>query len=165
MKVNSRWQTPTFSLQDGEQVSRLIDDLTTAKVEFLCLDVFRRLHDADENDNSEMAEILTALTRIQNEAQVAIALVHHTSKSEGVIFRRIRGASAIHGWTEWAVGVSVVTPDDAPHPIRKLEFETKAAAAAPALYFVIDSDADSLRLNLADKPVAGAGAMAKFLRE
>ena len=157
MWVNTRWQTPTFLLEDNAQVSRLIDELRMEHVEFCCLDVFRKLHVEDENDNTAMAKILDQLTRIQGEVGCAIALVHHTTKdaTNGSIFRRIRGATAIHGWTEWAVGVSVTNPEAPGRDwIRKLEFETKAACPANPVYFRIDAPSDSLRLSLTEQPEA-----------
>ena len=68
-------------------------------------DVLRRIHNADENDNTEMARVLENLTRVQSEVGCAVGIVHHLSKDlNGSIFKRIRGATAIHGWTEWAIG-------------------------------------------------------------
>ena len=113
--VNTRWQTPTFLLEDEVAVTRLIAELKSERVEFACFDVFRTLHSADENDNTAMQKILQVLTRIQGEVGCAIAVVHHVSKEVGgSIFRRMRGASAIHGWTEWAFGLSIVNPDENP---------------------------------------------------
>ena len=154
MWVNTRWQTPTFLLEDDTQVKRLIEELRTECVEFACFDVFRRLHMADENDNLEMARILDHLTRIQAEVGCAIALVHHTNKDVGgSIFRRIRGATAIHGWTEWAIGVSVANAEDKQRDwVRKVEFETKAACPSDPVYFRIEGPDEALRLSSTDPP-------------
>ncbi len=156
MWVNTRWQTPTFLLEDSGQVSRLIEELKMEHVEFCCLDVFRKLHAADENDNTDMAKTLDQLTRIQNEVGCAIGLVHHTTKDvNGPIFRRIRGATAIHGWTEWTVGVSVMNPEEPGRDwIRKVEFETKAACPANPIYFRIEAPGDSMRLSITEPPEA-----------
>ena len=154
--INTRQQTPTFLLEDDSQVGRLIDELRGEHVEFACFDVFRKLHTAEENDNTEMQLILNQLSKIQNEVGCALAVVHHTNSSDrGSIFRRTRGATAIHGWTEWAVGVSVVNPDDKPREwIRKVEFETKAACPADPVYFQIEAGADTLHLRECDPPEA-----------
>lgn len=154
MWVNTRLQTPTFLLSDDLQVCRLIEEFRREKIEFACFDVFRKLHNEDENDNQSMSKVLDQLTRIQNEAGCAIALVHHTSKDlNGSIFRRIRGASAIHGWTEWALGVSVINPEVSNRNwTRKIEFETKAACASDPVYVNIEEQGDGLRLNLTDPP-------------
>lgn len=154
--INTRFQTPTFLLEDDGQVARLIDELRMEHVEFVCFDVFRRLHGQDENDNTAIQKILDQLAKIQAEVGCAIALVHHVSKDvNGSIFRRIRGATAIHGWTEWALGVSVTNCEDAGREwIRKIEFETKAACPADAVYFRIEAQGDTMLLALTERPEA-----------
>lgn len=151
--INTRWQTPAFQLEDETHVGPLIAELKLRAAEFACFDVFRRIHSEDENDNTAMQKILDQLSRIQQEAGVAIALVHHLSKaSEGLIFRHIRGAGAIDGWTEWAMGVTVSNPGDAGKEwVRKIQFESKAASPAPARYFEIESTRDTMRLNWLDE--------------
>jgi hypothetical protein len=121
----------------------------------LC-NVFRRLHSQDENDNTAIQKILEQLARIQTEVGCALALVHHTSKDvNGSIFRRIRGATAIHGWTEWALGVSVANSEEPGHDwIRKVEFETKAASPADPVYFRIEAPGELMRLALTEPPEA-----------
>jgi 5S rRNA maturation endonuclease (ribonuclease M5) len=152
--INTRWQTPTFLLEDNGHVSQLIEEMRSENVEFACFDVFRRLHGQDENDNTAIQKILDQLARIQTEVGCALALVHHTTKdANGSIFRRIRGATAIHGWTEWALGVSVTNNEEPGRDwIRKVEFETKAACPADPVYFRIEAPGDSIRLILAEPP-------------
>jgi hypothetical protein len=152
--VNTRWQTPTFLLEDKAAVAQLIGEMKTERVEFACFDVFRTLHSADENDNTEMQKILQQLTHIQSEVGCAIAVVHHVNKDMGgSIFRRMRGASAIHGWTEWAFGLSVVNPDENPRDhVRKMEFLTKCESPADPVYFRIDGTVDTTRLALTGSP-------------
>jgi hypothetical protein len=118
--------------------------------------VFRRLHGQDENDNTAIQKILDQLARVQTEVGCALALVHHTTKDvNGSIFRRIRGATAIHGWTEWALGVSVTNGEEPGRDwVRKVEFETKAACPADPVYFRIEAPADTMRLSLAEPPEA-----------
>jgi 5S rRNA maturation endonuclease (ribonuclease M5) len=154
--INTRWQTPTFLLEDNGHVSQLIDELRREHVEFVCFDVFRRLHGQDENDNTAIQKILDQLARVQTEVGCALALVHHTTKDvNGSIFRRIRGATAIHGWTEWALGVSVTNGEEPGRDwVRKVEFETKAACPADPVYFRIEAPADTMRLSLAEPPEA-----------
>src|SRR5438874_8112934 len=87
MQVNSRAQQATWALDNDEDLRLLIDKLKAAKTEFLAMDVFRRLHFADENDNTEMQTILDRVSRIQGEVGCAIALVHHANKGgQGSIF-------------------------------------------------------------------------------
>jgi len=152
--INTRAQTPNFQLEDESAVDNVIREFREEHVEFACFDVFRRLHAADENDNSEMARILAVLTRIQQEVGCALALVHHVNREVNQsIFRRIRGASAIHGWLEWGVGITVVNELDPPRQwIRQVQFECKSACAQPPKYFRIEDTGDNLRLTLTEAP-------------
>ena len=152
--VNTRAQTPTFLLEDDCAVNKLIREFQKEQVEFACFDVFRRLHLTDENDNTEMAKVLGVLSRIQHEVGSALALVHHVNRElSHSIFRRIRGASAIHGWLEWGVGITVVNEQDPPLQwIRQVQFECKSACAQPPRYFRIDNTGNNLKLKLTEAP-------------
>lgn len=149
--VNTRAQTSTFALDNAQDLRSLIANLKARRVEFLVMDVFRRLHFADENDNSEMQVILDRVTRIQGEVGCAIGIVHHTNKGEGPIFMRSRGASAIHGFMEWGIALSTVNPEDSPRErIRKMEFLTKAGQEPDPIYVRSVSAANWLKLELAE---------------
>jgi putative DNA primase/helicase len=153
MLINTREQTAHFKINDRALVDPLIDRLGKFGVELVVLDVFRSIHDSEENDNTEMSKVLDGLNRFQDELKCAVAVVHHISKAEGAgnIFRSLRGASAIHGWMEWGIGVSVINPEeeDRANYIRRVEFECKEATA-PALHFRIAGaqDFSTARLEL-----------------
>lgn len=137
---NTRAQTETFSLQNENDVFEIIESIKERQIEIAIFDVFRRLWDGDENDNQEVARVLAVLTRIQTETGCAVALVHHLKKEQGYIFDRIRGSSAIYGWREWAIGIAIENPEEEESKIiRKLHFNTKAAASAAPIYYQIDS--------------------------
>jgi hypothetical protein len=68
-------------------------------------------------------------------------LVHHFGKAEqGSLIKRIRGSSAISGWVEWAIGISVA---DQEMGVRKMEFETKADQPPAPVYYRIVAEKDS----------------------
>jgi len=136
MKVNSRKQTATWALDNDEDVRLVIDRLKAAGTELLALDVFRKMHFADENDNTEMQGILDRVGKIQAETGCAIAIVHHTNKSgPGSVFYRSRGASTIHGFMEWGIGFTTINPDDPPKErIRKMEFLSKAGCEPDPIF-------------------------------
>ena len=82
-----------------------------------------------------MQQILDRVTRIQSEVGCAIGIAHHANKGEGSLFHRTRGASAIHGWMEWGIGLSTVNPDAPPKErIRRMEFLTKAGCEPDPIY-------------------------------
>jgi len=127
MYVNTRAQKATWALDNDDDLRLLIDQLKAKQTELVFLDVFRRLHFCDENDNTEMQGLLDRVTRIRGETGCAIGIVHHANKTGmGSIFHRIRGASAIHGFMEWGIGLTTINEDAlAKDRIRKMEFLTK----------------------------------------
>jgi putative DNA primase/helicase len=142
--VNSRAQTAEFFLDNDEQRQQLIDALQRRQIEFAIFDVFNVMHCADENDNTAMREVLRRLSQIQAAANCGICVVHHYSKSEqGNMAQRLRCASAIAGWAEWLIGISMA---DEESKIRRVDFELKAACPPDPVYFQIIDDSNGVRL-------------------
>jgi hypothetical protein len=136
--INSRRQTPSFFLDNAADVAEMIQAIKERNLELVLLDVFNVIHGADENDNSEMVKIMAQVRKIQDESGAAIGIIHHFSKSEhGSLTQRLRGASAIAGFAEWLIGLSVVDEDQ---KIRKMEFEMKADQPPDPVYYRIESD-------------------------
>jgi hypothetical protein len=136
--INSRAQTPRFFLDDPQDVNELISDIKRLKLELVLLDVFNVIHSADENDNTEMVKILAQVRRIQDESGSAIGIIHHFGKgTSGSMTQRLRGASAIAGFAEWLIGLSVA---DEEKKVRMMEFELKADQPPDPIFFRIESD-------------------------
>jgi hypothetical protein len=155
MLVNTRRQLADFKVTTDEHLERLIDELKQFRVEFVVLDVFRSLHDSEENDNTEVQQVLQRINRIQNECDCAVALVHHVNKvSSENIFKGLRGASAIHGWMEWGIGISVTNTEeeDKAKYIRKLEFESKEGTAAAIYTRIREGDSSNVRIERVTAP-------------
>ena len=99
----------------------------------MCLTV---LHAADENDNPEMRGILRQLSTIQAEIGCGIGVVHHYNKADqGSMTQRLRGSSAIAGWAEWLIGISMA---DEETKTRRMELELKAAQPPDPIYYRIE---------------------------
>lgn len=155
MFVNSRAQEQSFFLDNDDDLARLIGNLKRREVEFVIMDVFRRLHFTDENDNKEMQGILERVSKIQNAVGCAIGIVHHANKGDGFIFNRTRGASVIHGWMEWGIGITTENKDDLPRNwVRKMEFLSKAAGEPDPVYVKSEGGESEgyLRLVVTQKP-------------
>ena len=147
---NTREQLGDFDVDNEDQLKNMAHDLKERGVEFAIFDVLNRLHNRSENDNTEMAQVVQKISRIGQEAGCAIGLVHHVSKENGYggrFFTRIRGASAIHGWTEWSIGLSIENADNEKRLIRKAEFETKAAESCYPISFTINHGGGNLSLS------------------
>jgi RecA-family ATPase len=136
--VNSREQSKQLLLDNPEQMAELLADLRIVKPEFVILDVLNVLHTAHENDNTEMRQVLARLDEIRREIGCAICITHHYNKAaSGSITQRMRGSSAIAGWCEFMVGITIA---DAERKVRKMEFELKAAEPPePIQWFIASS--------------------------
>jgi len=141
LKLNTRNQSADLMLDNREHMLELMASLTEFRPAFAIFDVFNVMHAADENDNQEMRAVLRQLSAIQAEVGCGIGVVHHFNKSDsGSMTQRLRGSSAIAGWAEWMVGISLA---DEESKTRRMEFELKAAQPPDPIYFRIDSAVDS----------------------
>jgi hypothetical protein len=147
--IDTRAQMADFKVTTEAHMDKLIGELGDFGAELVVLDVFRVLHDKDENDNTEVAEVLRKVTRIQSELQCATLLVHHIAKSENANpFKGLRGASCIHGWMEFGMAASVMNPEDERENfVRRLQFESKECSTRDVFYRIVESpDHASCRL-------------------
>ena len=107
--VNTQMQSPLLLLDDEAQFTELMDAMRSFKPEFAIFDVFNVLHTADENDNSEMRAVLRQLSRIRDEIGCGVLIIHHYNKQaeQTNMTQRMHGASAIGGWCEFVIGISI----------------------------------------------------------
>jgi RecA-family ATPase len=142
--VNTRMQSPQLLLDDEAQLTELLDAMRAFNPEFAIFDVFNVLHAADENDNTQMSNILRRLSRIQAEIGCGIGVVHHYNKTDlGSMTQRLRGASAIAGWCEWVIGISMA---DQSTKTRRAQFELKAAEPPEPVLYRMVSNSDTTTL-------------------
>jgi hypothetical protein len=153
--VNTRQQQADFEVTTAEHMDRLIDELGAFGAELVVLDVFRSLHHEEENDNTAVAKVLSKISRIQQELKCATLLVHHCAKTENPNpFKGLRGASAIHGWMEYGLAISVTNPEaDRADYIRRVQFESKECATDDVYYKIVESpDHSTVRLEQQSQP-------------
>ena len=151
--VNSRAQSPELMLDNSVQMAELLEALRQVRPRFVIFDVFNVLHCADENDAQEMRGVLRQLSTIQAEIGCGIGVVHHYNKADqGSMTQRLRGSSAIAGWAEWLIGISMA---DEETKTRRMEFELKAAQPSDPIYYRIESTEGASKLALSEPPSAG----------
>ena len=138
--VNTKIQVPSLALDNDADLQELMRQIEARGIEFLIMDVFRVLHGADENDNTQMQKIIDRINQIQSKTGVQILLIHHTNKnSGGTLTESSRGAGATAGWAEYVIGLSTVD-DSEEFPIRQVEFELKAGnKPKPICFQIIDA--------------------------
>lgn len=148
--LNTRAQSDQLMVDNEDQMAELKRALVARKIEFALFDVLNVLHSADENDNTEMRRVLSRLSQLKADTGCSIGLVHHYAKLPASVspaavspWQRLRGASAILGWTEWLIGISVV--DDV-QQIRRMEFELKAAQPPDPIHWKIETEGDTAKI-------------------
>ncbi len=93
---------------------RIIRDIEASKADVVFIDPLISYHDGDENSNGEMRRSLDQLTEIMDLTGVAVVLVHHTGKGEGVeAIHSARGGSAIADWAANFLAMSLHEPEKA----------------------------------------------------
>jgi RecA-family ATPase len=166
--VNTMDQSALLHLDNPGHLEALLKELRTENFDLVIFDVLREMHVGDENDNTLLTNtVLAATKRIQVECKCAVLVLHHRSKAQsGNVFRDTRGAGAIHGWTEWGIGISV-EDESVPRKdwIRKVEFELKYACPADPVYFKISGDDSALRIELTEPPAKQEPARRAQVRE
>jgi RecA-family ATPase len=121
--INSRRESAELMLDNAQQMAELLEALRQVRPRFAIFDVFNVLHCADENDAQAMRSVLRQLSTIQVEIGCGIGVVHHFNKADqGSMTQRLRGSSAIAGWAEWLVGISMANEET---KTRRMEFELK----------------------------------------
>lgn len=149
--INAKGMRPRFMLDNEDEVKVLITDLKRYQTEFLILDVMRVLHEAEENDPTEMQKIVSVLNRIQDETGCSICTVHHEKKGHTedlTLTERARGASSIGGYAEFICGISLV---DRATWTRDFEYDLKADVPSDKFYWrILDTAENNISLERAE---------------
>lgn len=91
---------PTVRLDIDRDLKRLARTVGLIEPRFLLLDPFVRLHRLDENNASDISNILGHLRTLQRHYDTAVCVVHHTRKSSssGQRGQALRGSGDLHAW-------------------------------------------------------------------
>jgi hypothetical protein len=137
---------PTLRLDRGPHRERLFETARRIRPRLLLLDPLVRLHGIDENNATEVAQLLAYFRSLQRRLDLSVMLVHHTRKnvSGGVAAGQgLRGSSDLHAF------------GDSNLYLRRsrerlvLSGEHRAAAAPPAVYLELStSNADTMHLRV-----------------
>jgi 5S rRNA maturation endonuclease (ribonuclease M5) len=140
---NTKVTVPKLLLDNDESCKELLRQIESRRLEFLVFDVLRKLHMSDENSNNEMEAVIEKLDEIKSRTGAQILLLHHLSKNgDGSVTKRSRGATAIYGWAEYAMGLTVLETEEE-YTVRQLEFELKAGnKPKPKKFQIVDLHRD-----------------------
>jgi len=79
--------------------ARLVDAIQTHRPRLLVLDPFVRLHRLQENSAQEISALLADLRALQRRFQLAVILVHHVRKTNGLASGQdLRGSGDLWAW-------------------------------------------------------------------
>jgi hypothetical protein len=105
-----------LNVMDEAHLRRVIEYSNGARL--IVLDTLSRIHDLDENSNSDMARLVSTLEYVAASTNAAILYLHHVNKGsarEGQIDQphAARGASALIDNARWCGFVSKMTGQEA----------------------------------------------------
>jgi hypothetical protein len=92
---------PTLRLDRAGDREALFEAARRLRARLLLLDPLVRLHSADENNATEMAQLLSYLRDLQRQLDLSVVLVHHTRKhvpSGAQAGQGLRGSSDLHAF-------------------------------------------------------------------
>jgi len=93
-----------LNIMDEKHLAHVVDDCAGARL--LVLDTLSRIHTLDENDNGQMAQLVSQLEYIAAQTGAAVLFLHHVSKASarerGDEQQAARGASALVDNARWA---------------------------------------------------------------
>ena len=143
---------PTLRLDRGPHRDRLFETAKRIRPRLLLLDPLVRLHGIDENNASEVAQLLAYFRSLQRRLDLSVVLVHHTRKNASArtaAGQGLRGSSDLHAF------------GDSNLYLRRtrerlvLSSEHRAAAAPPPVYLeLVATSADTTHLEVVGEPEA-----------
>lgn len=138
---------PTLRLDRGPHRDRLFETAKRIRPRLLLLDPLVRLHGIDENNATEVAQLLAYFRSLQRRLDLSVVLVHHTRKnaSGGIAAGQgLRGSSDLH-----AFGDSNLYLRRSSQRLV-LSSEHRAAAAPPPVYLeLVATSTDTMHLEVA----------------
>lgn len=151
---------PSLRLDLPRDQERLAATVARWKPRLLVLDPLVRLHRLDENSAQDVSGLLGYLRELQRAHDVAIALVHHSSKKRhGQAGLSMRGSSDLWAFTD--SGAYLVRRDD--HIVLTCEHRSCQAPAPFALELVSASGDAGAHLEVVD--AAGGAEIAQSLTD
>lgn len=97
-----------LKLDEPEGVRWLREEIARIGAEVVILDTLRRVHTKDENNQKEMAVVLSAMEKIRRETGAIVIAVHHFRKAGGIGTSRrggqnLSGTTDLHAWVDSAL--------------------------------------------------------------
>jgi hypothetical protein len=101
--------------EPGDLAGHIVDQIRKLKIDLVIIDPLKKAHGVNENNNSDMDEVMDLVTSIAVEHNVAVDLPHHTAKGtpEAGNAEKGRGASATKDAARLVKTLTAMTPEEA----------------------------------------------------
>ena len=147
---------PSLRLDRAQHRGQLLQTAQRLRPRLLLLDPLVRLHGIDENNASEVAELLAYIRTLQRQLDLSVILVHHARKNAAASLapgQALRGSSDLH-----AFGDSNLYLKRAKDRLL-LSSEHRAAPASPPVYLeLVATHAQTAHLEVVAEPHDGKPA-------
>ncbi len=121
-----------------EQISRLLNDY---KPKVIIIDPLVNFHTAEENSNSDMAQVMGKLHELKDLHDISIILIHHIrkpSQNQDSAGTSIRGASSIRGAYDTGISLTKQYNSQTKQDYHQLEFELRNGPTPEPLTLELD---------------------------
>ena len=128
-----------FSKEIKMNSMKAVNDLIkiASNFDLLFIDTFIRVHTSNENDSSEMSEVIKKLELIKDKADCSIIFLHHVNKEGG-----FRGSSAIRDNCRWLASLTNAVeeeinenkPDVKKYVVFKVEKSNNSVISKPVMF-------------------------------
>lgn len=111
----SRGRKQDGRVRAGAMLEEVKAAITGRKIDLLMFDPLVKAHDVEENDNTAMDFVISTLTELAIEHNIAVDVLHHTSKgaADPGNADRGRGASAVNNGARLVYTLSTMSADEA----------------------------------------------------
>lgn len=138
---------PALRIDRPEDLGRLRSTLERLRPKLLVLDPYVRLQRVDENNSTEVSQVLGSLRRLSRSLSVAIALVHHARKGGAdQAGQALRGSSDFHAWGDSNLYLSRRGED------LTLSIEHRAAPSPPSVGLKLVAESGPAHLEIRETP-------------
>lgn len=146
---------PSLRIDRAEDLARLRTTVDRRRPKLLVLDPYVRLQRVDENNSTEVSQVLGALRDLSREFELSIVLVHHARKGPAEqTGQALRGSSDFHAWGDSNLYLGRRGED------LVLSIEHRAAPSPPPILLRLLADDDAVRLEIQETQASVSGPKA-----
>jgi len=101
-----------FLLDDKSTWQKIEQEIRGLSPSLIILDHLACFHHQDEDRETSMKRVTTALEELMGVSNSSILVLHHFNKSDGTFFKRLRGSSALYAKTDVACEIRALSTNN-----------------------------------------------------